>query len=103
MNNNNNNNNNNPPNDKNDQSSKKKNPAPAPRSVKRRRKKGPAVAVKIPQVFPTAKCKLRLLKLERIKDYLLMEQEFIQNQEIKKPREEQNDVVALSSFISLDL
>lgn len=46
---NNNNNNNNPPNDKNDQSSKKKNPAPAPRSVKRRRKKGPAVAVKIPQ------------------------------------------------------
>eukprot|EP01040_Poterioochromonas_malhamensis_P000758 gene755-808_t len=88
---NNNNNNNNPPNDKNDQSSKKKNPAPAPRSVKRRRKKGPAVAVKIPQVFPTAKCKLRLLKLERIKDYLLMEQEFIQNQEIKKPREEQND------------
>ena len=43
-------------------------------------------------VFPTSKCKLRLLKLERIKDYLLMEQEFIQNQELRKPREEQNDV-----------
>ncbi len=43
-------------------------------------------------VYPTSKCKLRLLKLERIKDYLLMEQEFIQNQEIHKPREEQNDV-----------
>lgn len=45
-------------------------------------------------MFPTTKCKLRLLKLERIKDYLLLEQEFIQNQEIKKPREEQNDVRA---------
>ena len=44
------------------------------------------------KVFPTVKCKLRLLKLERIKDYLLMEQEFIQNQEIRRPREEQNDV-----------
>jgi hypothetical protein len=45
-----------------------------------------------PTVFPTSKCKLRLLKLERIKDYLLMEQEFIQNQELRKPREEQKDV-----------
>lgn len=32
------------------------------------------------------------MKLERIKDYLLMEQEFIQNQEVKNPREQQNDV-----------
>jgi len=31
-----------------------------------------------------------LLKFERIKDYLLMEEEFIQNQEILKPREEKN-------------
>jgi 26S proteasome regulatory subunit T2 len=58
---------------------------------RRRKKKGPAVAVKIPTVHPTTKCKLRLLKLERIKDYLLMEQEFIQNQEIHKPRSEQNE------------
>lgn len=93
---------------------KKKNPAPAPKSAKRRKKKGPPAAVKIPAglcfapplpiarrllirfsvvaVFPTSKCKLRLLKLERIKDYLLMEQEFIQNQELRKPREQQNDV-----------
>ncbi len=71
---------------------KKKNPPPTMKSARRRKKKGPAAAVKIPQVFPTSKCKLRLLKLERIKDYLLMEQEFIQNQELRKPREEQNDV-----------
>lgn len=35
------------------------------------------------QVFPTSKCKLRLLKLERIKDFLLMEEEFIRNQEVR--------------------
>ena len=69
----------------------KKNPAPA-KVTKRKKKKGPAAAVKIPQIFPTSKCKLRLLKLERVKDFLLMEQEFIQNQEIHRPREEQNEV-----------
>lgn len=77
--------------DKKEQDSKQKQQAPAPKQAKRRRKKGTPVAVKIPQVFPASKCKLRLLKLERIKDYLLMEQEFIQNQELRKPREEQND------------
>lgn len=46
-------------------------------------------------VFPTSKCKLRLLKLERIKDFLLMEEEFIRNQEILRPREEQNEVLSI--------
>lgn len=41
-------------------------------------------------VTPNAKCRLRLLKLERIKDYLLMEEEFIQNQERLKPQEEKS-------------
>ncbi len=41
-------------------------------------------------VFPTAKCRLRLLKLERVKDYLLMEEEYISNQEVFKPREEKD-------------
>lgn len=35
-------------------------------------------------VFPTAKCRLRLLKLERIKDFLLLEKEYIRNQEVFK-------------------
>ena len=43
-------------------------------------------------MFPTTKCKLRLLKLERIRDYLLMEEEFINNQELRKPREEKHTV-----------
>merc|ERR1719248_507269 len=33
-------------------------------------------------------CKLRLLKLERVKDYLLMEEEFVLRQEQVKPQEE---------------
>jgi 26S proteasome regulatory subunit T2 len=41
-------------------------------------------------VFPTAKCRLRLLKLERIKDFLLLEEEYIKNQEVFKPREEKD-------------
>ena len=30
----------------------------------------------------SAKCKLRLLKIERVKDFLLLEEEFMKNQEI---------------------
>ena len=37
---------------------------------------------------------LRLRKLERIKDFLLLEQEYIQNQEVLKPREEKEQVDA---------
>jgi len=39
-------------------------------------------------VKPSTKCKLRLLKLERIKDFMLMEEEYIANQERLKPQEE---------------
>merc|ERR1712025_638686 len=40
---------------------------------------------------PYTKCRLRLLKMERIKDYLLMEEEFIRNQERLKPQDEKNE------------
>lgn len=74
---------------------KKKWEPPLPTSVgKRKKKKGPDAASKLPAVFPTTRCRLKLLKMERIKDYLLMEEEFIQNQERLKPestREEKNE------------
>uniref|UniRef100_A0A8C7FEL6 Uncharacterized protein n=1 Tax=Oncorhynchus kisutch TaxID=8019 RepID=A0A8C7FEL6_ONCKI len=41
---------------------------------------GPDAASKLPLVTPHTHCRLKLLKQERIKDYLLME-EFIRNQE----------------------
>jgi hypothetical protein len=43
-------------------------------------------------VFPSTRCKLKLLRMERIKDYLLIEEEFVQNQERLKPQEEKNQV-----------
>ena len=42
----------------------------------------------MPTVAPATKCKLRMLKLERVKDYLLMEEEFVLRQEQVKPQEE---------------
>ncbi|OEH80387.1 hypothetical protein cyc_05974 [Cyclospora cayetanensis] len=42
-------------------------------------------------VTPVTKCRMRLLKLERVKDYLLLEEEYISNQEHHKPAEERNE------------
>ena len=58
---------------------------------KQRKQKGPEAAARLPVVTPLTKCKLRLLKLERIKDYLLMEEEFVSNQERLKPQEDKNE------------
>lgn len=63
-------------------------PKPASRVGRRKRKNLGGGANKLPKVYPTTKCRLRMLKLERIKDFLLMEEEFIRNQEILKPKEE---------------
>lgn len=57
---------------KDDQPKRKRfDPKPPLHNGRRRKKKGPATAIKTPQVFPTSKCKLRLLKLERIKVHVL--------------------------------
>eukprot|EP01090_Pellita_catalonica_P017078 TRINITY_DN5081_c0_g1_i1.p1 TRINITY_DN5081_c0_g1~~TRINITY_DN5081_c0_g1_i1.p1 ORF type:complete len:427 (+),score=92.84 TRINITY_DN5081_c0_g1_i1:130-1410(+) len=62
---------------------------PPPRVGKRKKIRGrEASALRLPTVTPHAKCRLRLLKLERVKDFLLLEEEFIQNQDILKPQEE---------------
>ncbi|EMD34033.1 hypothetical protein CERSUDRAFT_117543 [Gelatoporia subvermispora B] len=82
--------------DKKGQEQKKKWEPPLPTRVgkKKRTKKGPAASSKLPAIHPTTRCRLRLLKMERIKDYLLLEEEFIVNQERLKPeatREEKNE------------
>eukprot|EP00009_Paramoeba_aestuarina_P008841 CAMPEP_0201522392 /NCGR_PEP_ID=MMETSP0161_2-20130828/17240_1 /ASSEMBLY_ACC=CAM_ASM_000251 /TAXON_ID=180227 /ORGANISM="Neoparamoeba aestuarina, Strain SoJaBio B1-5/56/2" /LENGTH=444 /DNA_ID=CAMNT_0047921221 /DNA_START=74 /DNA_END=1408 /DNA_ORIENTATION=+ len=63
-------------------------PPPATIGHKKKRKTGAKAASKIPKVNPHTKCRLRLLKMERIKDFLLMEEEFITNQERLRPTEE---------------
>ncbi|KAK9940787.1 hypothetical protein M0R45_017428 [Rubus argutus] len=72
-----------------DKKEKKYEPAAPPARVgkKQRKQKGPEAANRLPTVTPLTKCKLRLLKLERVKDYLLMEEEFVSNQERLKPEE----------------
>merc|ERR1712066_575651 len=72
---------------------KKRYEAPVPTRVGKRknRNKGPATLNKIPVVTPHARSKLRLLKMERIKDYLLIEEEFIRNQERLKPQDDKDE------------
>lgn len=65
-------------------------PAGSTRQGRRRRRKGPTGLSKTPTIVPTSKCKLRLLKLDRVKDFLLMEEEFIRNHEVFKPHEERD-------------
>lgn len=72
---------------------KKRYEAPIPSRIGKKRKggKGADSAAKLPTVTPVARCRLKLLKSERVKDYLLMEEEFIRNQERLKPQEERQE------------
>lgn len=58
---------------------------------RKKKKKGIYDAVKLPKVTPNSKCRLRLLRQERVKDYLLMEEEYIKNQERLKPQDEKKE------------
>merc|ERR1711959_723098 len=56
--------------------------------VGKKKGNGATKNAKTPAIYPTQKCRLRLLKLERVKDYLLMEEEFVKNQERLKPTDD---------------
>ena len=66
---------------------KKKRLEAKPRTTRRKKKRGPTGVAKTPTILPNVKCKLRMLKLQRVSDFLLLEQEFIRNHEVFKPRE----------------
>jgi len=78
------------PGDGGDKKDKKFEPPAAPSRVgrKQRKQKGAEAAARLPNVAPLSKCRLRLLKLERVKDYLLMEEEFVAAQERLRPQED---------------
>merc|ERR1711971_243378 len=80
-------------NDNGEKKEKKKRHEPAPLTVgRKKKKKGSSVGRdSLPPVFPTQKCRLRLLKILREKDYLLMEEEFVKTQEAQKPNEEKQE------------
>lgn len=70
-------------NEKKGDAKKRERPQPPSRTARgkgrRKPRKGPDVASKLPGVTPHARCRLKLLKLERISDWLLMEDEFLKN------------------------
>lgn len=70
---------------------KKFDPKPATRVGKKKRKKGGSAITRVPKVVPSTKCRLRMLKLQRMKDFLLIEEEFIRNQEVLKPKKEKDE------------
>ncbi|KAI0243669.1 ATPase of 26S proteasome regulatory subunit 4 [Massospora cicadina] len=76
--------------DKDGQKNKKKWEPPIPaRTGGKKRRRGPSRPANF--LHPTTRCRLKLLKMERIKDYLLMEEEFVQNQEQLKPQDEKHE------------
>eukprot|EP00811_Abedinium_folium_P032566 NODE_5600_length_1753_cov_16.501845.p1 GENE.NODE_5600_length_1753_cov_16.501845~~NODE_5600_length_1753_cov_16.501845.p1 ORF type:complete len:450 (-),score=147.93 NODE_5600_length_1753_cov_16.501845:277-1626(-) len=77
--------------DKEDKKKKEFQPPPAHFRGKKKKVKGMQVANKLPTITPNSKCRLRLLKHERVKDYLLMEEEFIQEQQRLEPKEERDE------------
>ena len=71
-----------------------------PLGKKKKKKKGVEVASKLPTITPNTKCLLRMRKFERVKDYLLMEKEYIQNKKVnikedEKDEEEKNTIETL--------
>eukprot|EP01083_Nonionella_stella_P303572 1051396_1 len=70
---------------------KKKADRPKPPShIGRKKRKGPSASTKIPSIVPLSRCKLRKLRFDRVNDWLLLEKEFVTNQEAIKPKEERN-------------
>jgi len=77
------------PNQKKKEKKKREKPKP-PTRVGKKRKKGAATARKLPSILPNATSKLKELRLQRVNDWLILEHEFVTNQEILSPSEDRN-------------
>ncbi|PYH87942.1 26S protease regulatory subunit 4 [Aspergillus ellipticus CBS 707.79] len=57
-------------------------PPPTTRIGRKKRKAaGPSTASKLPDIYPTSRCKLRYLRMQRVHDHLLLEEEYVANME----------------------
>lgn len=53
----------------------------------------------MPPVYPTSRCKLRLLRMQRIHDHLLLEEEYVENQErLRKAKTAKDDAAPTSEL-----
>jgi len=66
-------------------------PLPTTLGKKKNKHKGSDIVNKLPTITPHTQCKLKLLKQNRVKDYLLLEEEFIRNQDRLKPQDEKDE------------
>ena len=62
-----------------------------PTRIGKKKKKHSDSAAKLPAVYPTTRCRLKLLKMERIKDHLLLEEEFVMNQDRLRPKDDHDE------------
>lgn len=73
-------------------------PQPTTRIGRKKRKQaGASAAAKLPTVYPTARCKLRMLRMQRVHDHLLLEEEFVENQERFRKAKAANSVTPSSA------
>jgi 26S proteasome regulatory subunit T2 len=79
-------------------------PQPTTRIGRRKRKAaGPNAATKLPTIYPTARCKLKYLRMQRVHDHLLLEEEFVENQERIRKAKAQNNTTPASANGDLEL
>jgi len=76
---------------KQDEEKKGSGSAPAPVHKKYVPKKGASSSQKLPKVTPHTRCKLKLLRTERVKDFLTLEKEFISTMESARATGEQRE------------
>ncbi|KAB8250235.1 hypothetical protein BDV35DRAFT_377514 [Aspergillus flavus] len=80
-------------------------PPPTTRLGRKKRKAaGPSTASKLPDIFPTSRCKLRYLRMQRVHDHLLLEEEYVENMERLRKTKAQaaHDSVSRSEFDIMD-
>lgn len=77
--------------DKKEEAKKRQERRPNPSLNRKKKKRGAESTAKLPTVTPLTKCRLRQLRMDRIKDYLLLEQEFIKNEEAHRPLTERTE------------
>lgn len=65
------------PNDKKKDEKTKWEPPVATTLGKKKKKRGPEGSTRIPKFYPVKQCRLRMLRLERARDYLTIEEEFL--------------------------
>ncbi|CCU75396.1 26S protease regulatory subunit 4 [Blumeria hordei DH14] len=81
-------------------------PPPRPTTrigAKKRKAAGPNAATNLPAVYPTSRCKLRYLRMQRIHDHLLLEEEYVENQErLRKAKAAKEGGSSTISTVDLD-